>query len=303
MTRIGSRAARLPIVDSQVHVWKAETAERPWPKEARAFVHRPQFDADELRREMDIAGVAAAVVIAPSFTGLGNVDVVAAAEADPARLAVMAIVSLDEHASRPAVEGLRTTPVAKGLRLSFATEAGRTSLLEGSASWIWPLAERLDIPLMVNAPDLLPHIRRVAIRHPSLRIAIDHLGLMSPDERLTALQRVQPILQLADVPSIAVKASALPLQSGQPYPHSDIHEAIRAVIDGFGPDRVFWGSDLTRLRSPYRQVVSLFTEELGLDAATKELTMGRALAQWLDWPQLASLWPTTADVDKGGAPR
>ena len=32
--------------------------------------------------------------------------------------------------------------------------------------------------------------------------------------------------------------------------------------DAFGPQRMFWGSDLTRLKCSYRQCVTLFTEEI-----------------------------------------
>ena len=43
------------IVDSQVHIWGADTPERPWPKRAEA--QRPiPLDKDDLLREMNEAG-------------------------------------------------------------------------------------------------------------------------------------------------------------------------------------------------------------------------------------------------------
>jgi hypothetical protein len=57
------------------------------------------------------------------------------------------------------------------------------------------------------------------------------------------------------------------------------------VVEAFGPRRVFWGTDLSHLPCPYRQAVTLFTQELDyLSTADKEWIMGRAIAEWLNWP-------------------
>jgi L-fuconolactonase len=53
----------------------------------------------------------------------------------------------------------------------------------------------------------------------------------------------------------------------------------------YGPHRVFWGIDLTRLRGSYRQAVTLFTEELDfLSDIDTTWIMGRGIAEWLGWP-------------------
>ena len=44
------------IVDSQVHVWGANTAERPWPGRAHAQREIP-LGHEELLQEMNAAGV------------------------------------------------------------------------------------------------------------------------------------------------------------------------------------------------------------------------------------------------------
>jgi L-fuconolactonase len=57
------------------------------------------------------------------------------------------------------------------------------------------------------------------------------------------------------------------------------------VVDAYGPRRVFRGTDLTRLPCPYRQAVTLFTEELDfLSSDDKEWIMGRGIAEWLGRP-------------------
>jgi len=82
-----------------------------------------------------------------------------------------------------------------------------------------------------------------------------------------------------------VKASALPCYSIEAYPFRDVQGYIRRVYDAFGPRRMFWGTDWTRLPCSWRHAVTLFTEELSwLSADDKEWIMGRGLGDWLAWP-------------------
>ena len=62
---------------------------------------------------------------------------------------------------------------------------------------------------------------------------------------------------------------------------------IRRVVDAFGPQRTFWGTDLSRLvhKCSYREAVTFFTEELTfLSQEDREWIMGRAIAECLGWP-------------------
>jgi predicted TIM-barrel fold metal-dependent hydrolase len=89
---------------------------------------------------------------------------------------------------------------------------------------------------------------------------------------------------MAKRPNVAVKASALPSYSSEPYPYRGLHAHIRRVYDAFGPQRMFWGTDFTRLSCSYRQAITLFTEELPwLSARDKELLIGRGVCDWLGW--------------------
>src|SRR5436853_7392776 len=67
---------------------------------------------------------------------------------------------------------------------------------------------------------------------------------------------------LARHPNIGVKMSGAPSYSSQPYPYRNIHGHLRQIFEAFGPDRSFWGTDITRMPCSYRQCVTMFTEEL-----------------------------------------
>src|SRR2546426_1176299 len=122
-------------------------------------------------------------------------------------------------------------------------------------------------------------------RHPNLKLILDHLGRprgdTSPSERWANLADV---LALAKYPNVAMKATGAPSYSDQPYPFRDIHDNLRRLYDAFGPARWFWGTDITRMPCPWRQCVTLFTEELPwLKGRDLELVMGRAVCDWLGW--------------------
>ncbi len=83
---------------------------------------------------------------------------------------------------------------------------------------------------------------------------------------------------------MAVKATGAPSYSSDPCPFRNIHTYLREIHDAFGPRRMFWGTDITRMPCSWRQCVSLFTEELPwLSEPDKELIMGQAVCDWLGW--------------------
>jgi predicted TIM-barrel fold metal-dependent hydrolase len=272
------------IVDSQVHIWAADTPERPWPPGQAGRAHQSvPLTAEGLLEKMDAAGVARAMLVPPSWEGDRNDVVLAAAHRYPDRFAVMGRLSLEAPASRDEFLPLTRTDGMLGLRFTFHTEQQQKLL--GAADWLWPAAAAARIPLMVHAPHSLPTIDSIAARYPDLRLIIDHLGLVRPKVDHEAFAHLSEVLALARRPNVAVKASAVTDYSSEPYPFPILHGYLRQVFDAFGPKRIFWGSDISRVRHPYRQMITLFTEELPwLGEDDKAWIMGRGLCEWLNWP-------------------
>lgn len=271
------------IVDAQVHLWAANSPERPWP--ARHQPHRLQpLTQDELLREMAAAGVDRAVIVPPSWEGERNDIALAAAQAHPDRFAVMGRLDPEAPASRGLIATWRKQPGMLGLRFTFNRPFLRPLLAEGRIDWLWPAAEKAGVPIMVLAMHSDLHLLdRVAERHPGLKLVIDHLGLTTGKGE-EAFRGIDQLLALARRPNIAVKASCLPHYTTDAYPYRWLHPYIRRVYDAFGPRRMFWGSDLSRLPCTYRQGVTLFTEELPwLSPTDLEWIMGRGVCEWIGW--------------------
>src|SRR5881394_2722451 len=130
------------IVDAQVHIWGADTPERPWPARGRSRPHRPQpFSKDDLLREMDAAGVARVVIVPPSWEGDRNDLALEAARLHPDRFAEMGRPPVAARSLRD----WRGQPGRLGLRVTSNTAEAR-ALFEDPARWVWQEAERAGLP-------------------------------------------------------------------------------------------------------------------------------------------------------------
>ena len=138
---------------------------------------------------------------------------------------------------------------------------------------------------MIFAPFAVAKIGEIAERHPGLRVIVDHMGLNVQWKGKDLGPGVDVLLKFARLKNVGVKASCLPCYVDEPYPFPTLHPQIRRVVETFGPQRIFWGTDLSQSLCSYRHNVTLFTEELDfLSADDKEWIMGRALSEWLRWP-------------------
>ncbi|MBM3776602.1 MAG: amidohydrolase, partial [Acidobacteria bacterium] len=208
----------------------------------------------------------------------------AAARAHPERLAILGKIPLDEPAARGQIDTWLAQPGMLGLRYTFLRPHQRSWPTDGTMDWLWPAAERAGVPVALLAADFLPLLGRIAERHPRLKLIVDHLGRPAGTRDAAAWDSLPEMLALARHPNVAIKATGAPSYSSQPYPHRNLHDHLRRIVDAFGPARVFWGTDITRMPCPWRQCVTLFTEELPwLQGRELELVMGRAVCDWLGW--------------------
>jgi hypothetical protein len=93
------------------------------------------------------------------------------------------------------------------------------------------------------------------------------------------------LLALARYRNVAVKATGQEGYAEDAYPFRSLHPHLGRCFDAFGPERMFWSTDITRMPCSWRQCVSLFTEELPwLKGRDRDLVMGEALCNWIGWP-------------------
>jgi predicted TIM-barrel fold metal-dependent hydrolase len=267
------------IVDAQVHLWRSGTPSGEHRKAAA-------LTAEALLAEMDAAGVDAALIHPPvSWDPDSNAQAEDAAARWPQRFAVLGQVPLDRpETSAALLASWRQRPGQKGLRYPLVQPEQQGWHADGTMDWLWPACERHGLPVATMAWRFLPTFRAIAERHPQLKLIIDHCGLVRSAQDAAAFADIDTLLALAALPNVALKATGAPAYSSQPYPFRNIQDGLHRLYDAFGPQRFFWGTDITRMPCTWRRCITFFTEELPwLHGRELELVMGRALCDWIGW--------------------
>ena len=100
------------------------------------------------------AGVDRAILVPPSWEGDRIDYALEAAARYPQRFAVMGRIPIDKPQARRMLETWKDQPGMLGVRLTFHHAWDRPWMTDGTADWFRPAAERLGIPVMLNAPTL-----------------------------------------------------------------------------------------------------------------------------------------------------
>ncbi len=273
----------MKIIDSQLHCFYPNTPTRPWPDGATP-VHGPEFTTEQATTLMDQHGVQGAVLVPPSWNGWDNQYSQDAAVAQPKRFAVMGRFNFEAPDAPHRLRTWRDQPGMAGARF-FIQGSPWVNLLNTEYKWVWEIAEETRLPVMAHIPGNIAGFEPILAQFPDLRLIIDHAGRHprgAQDEGAWADKA--DLLALARYKNVGVKVSSLPCFSTEAYPFKNLHSHIRSMYDQFGPQRMMWGSDKTRLTCSYAENIQLFTEALSfLNSEDKEWIMGRALATALDW--------------------
>jgi predicted TIM-barrel fold metal-dependent hydrolase len=277
---------RRMIVDAQVHLWKAETPDWKWVPGLKPQLPEP-FTIERLVPMMDEAGVDRAVIVPPSWPGDRNDYALEAVKRYPNRFRVMGKLPLQDPKSAELLPKWKEQQGMVGVRVIFNNAQTIPWLTDGTVDWFWGPAEKNGLPVMCFAPGRTALLGPIAEKYPQLQLILDHMGLtaaMLKDNSLEAA--VGQTVALAKYPNVSVKVSASPGLSREPYPFRDVAPILKRMFDAYGPQRSYWGTDLTNsyAKASYRQRIGQFTEELSfLSESDKDWVMGRAILQRLQW--------------------
>jgi predicted TIM-barrel fold metal-dependent hydrolase len=268
------------IVDAQIHTWGTGLPSN------MSHWQVTSFTPPEAIALMNEGGVDAAVIHPPGWDP-GSTDMAFKAVADyPGRFAIMGSLPLHPD-SRGKIAAWRAQPGMLGLRYTVLHEPARSWMADGTLEWLWDEAEKAGVPVALLCTDSLAEVGRIAERHPGLRLTVDHLGGrggMTTLKDEAAMTHIPALLALARFPNVAVKATGAPGYSSEAYPFPKMHVYLRQIFDAFGPERMFWGTDISKMPCSWKQCVTMFTEELPwLNERDKALVMGEALCAWWGW--------------------
>ncbi len=277
--------AKRTIVDAQIHMWRPNSAEKPWMPGTRPQIWEP-MSIERVIAVIDDAGVERVVIVPPTLEGERYDYGQEAARRYPGRFATMGHVRLEDPNEAKRLATWREQPALLGVRLNIVGEQ-EAWLRDGTADWFWDAAQRYNLPVMFLTRGQLALFGPIAERFPGLSLIIDHMGVSSDALKEGLMpETIKTAAALAKYPNVAVKLSSTPLLSKEPYPWHDMDDNIHRLFDAYGPKRCFWGTDVTNsyIKASYRQRVTHFTEELKFFTQDDlDWVMGKAILERLRW--------------------
>lgn len=287
------------ILDTQIHGFLADTPERPWPDIGESYAGQPESTPKQLLPMMDELGIDAAAIVPAIWAGNDNSPQLAWSAQHAGRFGVMGRFDLWDP-DRERIERWLDNPWMRGIRMSYPSYRGRDWIDVDEFPWFWAAAERLGLPLMLLIYG--PEVRKVAAiaeRHPDLRLIVDHMGLIIGDPVAQDLWAyIDDVFPLVRFPNVYLKFSAIPDYTAEPYPYPSLNPTLRRVYDAYGPQRLMWASDTTRVRgASYRQILDHTRYALDfLSDEDKAWMLGRTAANVLDWPRPRDGWAWECDA-------
>src|SRR5215471_10604532 len=204
----------------------------------------------------------------------------------PARFAVVGRFDAKAPDARTQLAGWLKNPHMLGVRMSFHVKPFSDWLDDGALDWFWAECERLSLPVMALVPGRVEKLHPIAARHPRLKLLIPHMGCPLDTHGAEAFAGLDQLLALARYENVFVMVSSAPCFSNEPYPFRDLYPYLRRIFDEYGPRRLMWGADLSRLTSSYRECLDHFRHGLDfLSDEDKECILGRSLADVLNWQE------------------
>src|SRR3954471_1865004 len=161
----------MPIIDSQIHAYEANTPKRPWHSSPN---WPPHVTGDEMVAAMDKVGVDGAIFVSPfSMYRYDAGYAVEVQRAHPGRFALVKPVDADDPAVGDIIADWKKTPGAVGIRIRMRYETGRDANPAGFDR-IARAAAQHDLPINLLCSGKLDAGTALIDRHPETLFVLDH---------------------------------------------------------------------------------------------------------------------------------
>ena len=169
----------MPIIDSQVHAYAANTPERPW----NTTPNWPDsVNGEEMVAAMDSVGVDGAIFVnAFSMYQYDSSFAVEVQRAHPGKFGLVKPVDPSDPAVADVIADWKKTPGTVGLRVRLTHGLERAADDPG-LDVILHEAVRHNFPINLLSWGKLDVGAALIDRHPNVQFVLDHLGLLQPHD-------------------------------------------------------------------------------------------------------------------------
>jgi predicted TIM-barrel fold metal-dependent hydrolase len=281
------------VVDAQVHVTApapagSATASHELPSGVPRTLH---VSGPEMLDAMNEAEVDAALLVTGLAAGWDNGYGLEVAHRTPARFRVVGRVDHLAPDVGDQIERFAADPASVGLRTLLLDESYAEQVQAGAYDSYLRAASRCGMPVCILGARCLDAITALIDGHPDTRFVFDHFGIggvvpgLVKREDLELDARIPVVLGLATRDNVAVKLSGGPSLSETSYPFTDLWPLLDRFLEAYGPDRLMWGSDWTRVRvASYREGVDYLRASERLTPDVADALFGASLRKIFDWP-------------------
>jgi L-fuconolactonase len=235
------------IIDAHLHLWDLDRAEYPWLTPEIGDLYR-SIAFPEIAPVLRVRGIDGAILVQASDEAADTEVMLAAADAHPQILGVVAWSPLDDPARLAAdLERWAEDPRIVGVRNLIHERPPawleRPVVDEGFAVLA---AAGVPFDFVTADPAALAALPGIGARHPDLRIVLDHLG--KPPIGGDAGERAEWYGLLAAAarnPLTVAKVSGLYAARGpmDSWTVDAVRPFVEDALDLFGPDRLLYGGD------------------------------------------------------------
>lgn len=235
------------IIDAHLHVWELSRARYPWLTPEIGDLHR-SIGFDEIAPVLRERGIDAAVLVQASDEAEDTEVMRAAAAQHPEIVGIVAWSPLDDPARlADDLSRFAADPLVVGIR---------NLVHEHPPAWLdRPVVEQglallaaHDVPIDFPTadPSALAALPGIGLRHPDLRIVVDHLGKPPIGGDATDRASWRALLaECAHNPAVVAKVSGLYSASGDlaAWTRETVRPFVEDALELFGPDRLLYGGD------------------------------------------------------------
>ncbi len=276
----------MPIIDSQVHAYEANTPGRPW----RSVPNwPPHVTGDEMVAAMDKVGVDGAIFVsAMSLYGFDASYAIEVQRKHPGRFAIVKPVDPADPAVGDVIAEWKKQPGAVAVRIMMTPREEAVRPDDPGIDRIARAAARHGLPVNVLFWGRVDDGIALIDRHPGTRFIVDHMAILqprTPPSPPDAWADLPKVLQLAKRPNAVIKVSGACTLSHEPFPFPDIWDPLARLFDAWGFERCLWGTDWTRAYAvvSYEHSVRPFLETDRLSDGERAMLMGGACAKAYGW--------------------